>query len=68
MVAIARAIIGHRTESFDPTMYRDRYQEALRELIEAKLKGLAVKPREQAFNARVCYPFGSAFAHVGGQR
>jgi hypothetical protein len=26
-------------------MYRDRYQEALRELIEAKMKGLTVKPR-----------------------
>ena len=45
MVAIARAIIGQRTGSFDPTTYRDRYQEALRELIEAKMKGLTVKPR-----------------------
>jgi len=48
MVAIARAIIGQRTRSFDPTTYRDRYQEALRELIEAKMKGLTVKPREIA--------------------
>ena len=48
MVAIARAIIGQRTGSFDPTTYRDRYQEALRELIEAKMKGLTVKPREMA--------------------
>jgi DNA end-binding protein Ku len=48
MVAIARAIIGQRTGSFDPTAYRDRYQEALRELIEAKMKGLTVKPREVA--------------------
>src|SRR5437660_10199 len=48
MVAIARAIIGQRTGSFDPTAYRDRYQEALRELIEAKMKGLTVKPREMA--------------------
>ena len=45
MVAIARAIIAQRTGSFDPTTYRDRYQEALRELlIEAKMKGLPVKP------------------------
>jgi DNA end-binding protein Ku len=29
MVGIARAIIGQRTGSFDPTAYRDRYQEAL---------------------------------------
>src|SRR5437763_5976566 len=48
MVAIARAIIRQRTGSFDPTAYRDRYQEALRELIEAKMKGLTVKPREMA--------------------
>ena len=27
------------------TTYRDRYREALRELIEAKMKGLPVKPR-----------------------
>ena len=45
MVAIARAIIAQRTGSIDPTTYRDRYQEALRELIEAKMKGLPVKPR-----------------------
>jgi DNA end-binding protein Ku len=44
MVAIARAIIAQRTGSFDPTTYRDRYQEALRELIEAKMKGQPIKP------------------------
>ena len=46
MVAIARAIIRQRMGTFDPSTYRDRYQEALRELIEAKLKGLPIKPRE----------------------
>src|ERR1700721_395355 len=40
MVTIAKAIIAQRTGSFDPTTYRDRYQEALQELIEAKMKGL----------------------------
>jgi hypothetical protein len=35
-----------RTGTFDPTTYRDRYREALRELIEAKMKGVAIKPRE----------------------
>src|SRR5215475_13519204 len=48
MAAIAKAIIAQRTGSFDPMTYRDRYQEALRELIEAKMKGLTVKPREIA--------------------
>ena len=46
MVAIARAIIRQRTGKFDPSTYRDRYQEGLRALIEAKSKGLPIKPRE----------------------
>ena len=45
MVAIAVAIIRQRTGNFDPSIYRDRYQEALQQLIEAKMKGLTVKPR-----------------------
>jgi DNA end-binding protein Ku len=45
MIAIAGAIIRQRTAKFDPTAFRDRYQDALRELIEAKMKGLLVKPR-----------------------
>jgi hypothetical protein len=40
IVAVAKAIITQRTGGFDPTTYRDRYQEALRELIEAKMKEL----------------------------
>ena len=48
MGAIAKAIIAQRAGSFDPTTYRDRDQEALRELIEAKMKGLTVKAREIA--------------------
>ena len=48
MVAIAKAIIAQRTGNLDPRMYRDRYQEALRGLLEAKMKGLTVKPREIA--------------------
>jgi DNA end-binding protein Ku len=46
MIAIAGAIIKKRNGIFDPRTYRDRYQEALRELIEAKMKGLTVKPKE----------------------
>ena len=46
MVAIARSIIRQRSGKFDPSTYRDRYQEALRGLIEAKLKGLPIRPRE----------------------
>jgi DNA end-binding protein Ku len=53
MVAIAGAIIKQQTRTLDPSMYRDRYQEALRELIEAKVKGLPVKPREVSTPAPV---------------
>jgi DNA end-binding protein Ku len=44
-VAVATAIIRQRTGEFDPRTFRDRYQDALRELIEAKMKGLTIKPR-----------------------
>jgi DNA end-binding protein Ku len=46
MLAIARAIIGQRTGKFDPSGFRDRYQDSLRELIETKMKGLPIPPRE----------------------
>jgi DNA end-binding protein Ku len=45
MVAIAGAIIRQRTGDFDPSTFRDRYQEALQQLIEAKMQGIAIKPR-----------------------
>jgi DNA end-binding protein Ku len=45
MVAIAGAIIRQRTGNFDPSIYRDRYQEALQQLIEAKMKGVTIEPR-----------------------
>ena len=31
---------------FDPSTYRDRYQEALQALIEAKMKGVRIEPKE----------------------
>jgi DNA end-binding protein Ku len=46
MLAIARAIIEQRTGKFDASNFRDRYQHALQELVEAKMKGLPIKPRE----------------------
>ncbi len=39
MVAIAEAIIKRRSGHFDPTTFRDRYQEALR-------AGLPVTPKQ----------------------
>jgi DNA end-binding protein Ku len=48
MVAIAETIIERRAAKFDPETFRDRYQDALRELVEAKTKGLERAPREVA--------------------
>jgi DNA end-binding protein Ku len=42
MVAIAATIIRRRIGSFDPATFGDGYQEALRALIDTKLKGLPV--------------------------
>jgi DNA end-binding protein Ku len=48
MVAIAEAIIDRKTGPFEPVGFRDRYQDALRELVESKTKGLERRPREIA--------------------
>jgi DNA end-binding protein Ku len=45
MVPIAGTIIRQRTGNFDPSTHRDRYQEALQQLIEAKMKGVTIEPR-----------------------
>jgi len=45
MIAIAEMILQRRAGQFDPSTFRDRYQEALRELIEAKMRGLPVKAK-----------------------
>ena len=47
-MAVAETIIKRRSGRFDPTTFRDRYQETLRELIEAKMNGLPVKPKQIA--------------------
>lgn len=39
MVAIAEKIIGQKETEFDPKKFDDRYEDALRELIESKRKG-----------------------------
>jgi DNA end-binding protein Ku len=48
MVAIAESIIERRSGSFDPESFRDRYQDALRELVAEKTKGQVMAPREVA--------------------
>jgi DNA end-binding protein Ku len=53
MVAVARAIIAQRIGKFDPSTFRDRYEEALRGLIDAKIRGLPIKPQEVSAPAPV---------------
>ena len=53
MVAITETIIERRSGTFQPVSFRDRYQDALRELVEAKTKGLATTPRAIAEPAKV---------------
>jgi DNA end-binding protein Ku len=53
MVAVAETIIERRRAKFDPTAFRDRYQDALRELVDSKLKGVAQAPHEVAEPSKV---------------
>jgi DNA end-binding protein Ku len=39
MVAMAEQIVGRLSKKFDPSGFRDAYQDALRELVAAKMKG-----------------------------
>jgi DNA end-binding protein Ku len=53
MVEIVGAIVGRRSGAFEPASFRDRYQDALRGLVEAKTKGLATAPRAIAESPKV---------------
>jgi DNA end-binding protein Ku len=53
MLAIAETIIERRKAGFDPTSFRDRYQDALRELVESKRQGVAREPQEVAAPPKV---------------
>jgi DNA end-binding protein Ku len=53
MLAIGRTLIERRIGKFNSTTFRDRYQEALQELIETKVRGLPIKPRAVATPAPV---------------
>jgi DNA end-binding protein Ku len=48
MVAVADTIIERRAAAFDPADFHDRYQDALRELVESKAKGLPMAKKRAA--------------------
>lgn len=53
MIDIARAIIDKQEGPFDPTMFDDRYAEALRKLVAEKSEGLVIEENEAAPESNV---------------
>jgi DNA end-binding protein Ku len=53
MVAVAKTIIERRTAEFDPADFHDRYQDALRELVEKKAEGRPVSKKAAAAPPKV---------------
>ena len=53
MVEIATRIIGQKEAAFDPSQFKDRYDEALREMIKAKQTGKKVVEVEQPDDTNV---------------
>jgi DNA end-binding protein Ku len=47
MVEMAKSIIEKMKGDFDPGFFTDRYQDALQELVQAKVKGLPVKEQPE---------------------
>lgn len=53
MVEIASRIIGQKDAAFDPTIFHDRYDEALKAMIEAKRKGRKIVQAEEPDDTNV---------------
>jgi DNA end-binding protein Ku len=53
MIAIATKIIGQKEADFDPSEFTDRYEDALRELIERKQKGHKITRTEEPKDTNV---------------
>ena len=50
MLQIAEKIVEQQSGDFDPSEFRDRYEDALRALIDEKRKGNPVKPSAKPAN------------------
>lgn len=53
MLDLAKHIITTKQGEFDPTKFHDRYEEALAELVRAKLEGKPIKVRKPAAEGKV---------------
>jgi DNA end-binding protein Ku len=65
MVAVAETIIERRKATFDPATFRDHYQDALRELVESKLKDVTQAPRPVAEPLKVISLMDAAETELG---
>jgi DNA end-binding protein Ku len=53
MIAIASKIIAQKEADFDPTQFKDHYEDALRELIERKQKGHKISKKDEPAESNV---------------
>lgn len=53
MLQLAKHIIDTKRGAFDPSNFEDRYEQALAEVVKAKLEGKAIAPPRKARDAKV---------------
>ncbi|MDF3075414.1 MAG: Ku protein [Alphaproteobacteria bacterium] len=53
MLEIAMRLVKQKSGHFDPDEYEDRYEQRMRDLIQAKLKGVELEPIEEADEPKV---------------
>ena len=53
MLDLANHIIGTKKGKFDPSAFDDRYEDALKEMVKAKLEGRKIKPRPHPETTKV---------------
>jgi DNA end-binding protein Ku len=66
MVDMAKTLIDKMSGKFDPKLFEDRYQAALQELVEAKLKGVKPKLPKAPRTAEVINLFDALKKSVAG--
>src|SRR5690606_40474563 len=65
MVDMAKSIIAKMRGEFDPDLFADRYQDALQELVQAKVKGLPVRERPEPEPTNVVNLFDALRRSIG---
>ncbi|MBB3975275.1 DNA end-binding protein Ku [Rhizobium azooxidifex] len=53
MLDLAKHIIGTKKGMFDPSGFHDRYEEAVAELVKAKIEGRTIEPRKEPKREKV---------------